>query len=98
MVKFKHRGKRSKTRHKFKKSVRQKGLPSINVLLQKFDKGDRVHVKVNPSIHSAMPQKRFDGKTGVVTGKRGDCYLVKVKNIRAERIIIVHPAHLKKQR
>lgn len=98
MVHAKHRGIRSKTRHKLRKHVREKGMTSVNVMLREFNKGDKVHIEINPSVHSAMPHRRFDGKTGTVIGKQGNCYLVEVKNIDANRVIIVHPAHLKLQK
>lgn len=98
MVKYKHKGKRSKTRHKMRKSVRQKGHPPVNVMLQEFNTGDMVHIAVNPSVHSGMPFRRFHGKTGTVEGKKGKCYIVGIKDMRAKKSIIVHPAHLKPQK
>lgn len=94
MVKHKHKGKRSKTRSKFRKSVRQHGAPSVNVMLRKFSIGDRVHISVNPSVHIGMPYRRFIGKTGVIAKKQGDCYLVKIHDMRKEKGALVHPAHL----
>jgi large subunit ribosomal protein L21e len=94
MVKHKHKGKRSKSRHTFKKSVRQRGDANVNVMLQKFDIGERVHITVNPGVHKAMPYRRFIGKTGVVTKKQGNCYLVHIKDMDKEKDVLVHPAHL----
>jgi large subunit ribosomal protein L21e len=93
----KHKGKRHKTRQKLRKHKREKGMPTVNTLLREYKEGDRVHIEINPSIHSAMPHRRFHGRTGTVQGRRGDCYLVKVKNMNALRTIIVHPAHIKLQ-
>ncbi|NYZ79838.1 50S ribosomal protein L21e [Candidatus Micrarchaeota archaeon] len=98
MVKAKHKGKRNKTRYAYTKSVREKGKPSVNKMLRSFAVNDRVHINVNPSIHSGMPHRRFQGKTGTIVGKQGSCYVVEVKNILATRQIIVHPVHLSKQK
>ncbi len=96
MVKSTHKGGRAKTRHSLSKKPRQRGRPTVNKMLQKFEPGDRVHIAIDPSVHKGMPHRRFNGKTGEVIGKRGSSYIVKVRNILAWRQVIVHPAHLKK--
>lgn len=97
MVKFKHRGKRSKTRRKLRKKVRQRGHPNPNVYLKQFEVGQKVHIDIDPSVHDGMPHRRFDGRTGEIVGRRGECYLVLVPDMAAQKRIIVHPAHLKAQ-
>lgn len=91
------RGSRSKTRQKFRKHAREKGLPRIRRVTQKFDRGDIVHVKIDPSVHRGMPHSRFHGFTGVVSGERGRAYLVKVKDGGKEKTIIASPEHLMPQ-
>lgn len=95
MVHAKHRGKHSKTRYKRTKTARQKGMAPITVHLQEFALGQRVHINVDPSVHSGVPHRRFYGKTGVVAGKQGRCYLVRITDMHATKEIIVHPAHLR---
>jgi large subunit ribosomal protein L21e len=97
MVKAHHKGPRSKTRYAYKKSVRERGKPSVNKMMQKFEVGDFVHINVDSSVHNGMPHRRYQGKTGKVIGMQGDSYMLQVKSILATRKIIVHPAHLKKQ-
>lgn len=97
MVKYKKKGPRSKTRHKLRKRVRERGLVKPNLFLQEFKVGDKVHIKVNPSIHSGMPFRRFHGKTGEVIGKRGRCYLVQITDGKKEKTLIINPVHLRKQ-
>ena len=41
-----HNGPRKKTRYKFKKDLRKRGLPPVTSVIQKFEIGDRVHVVV----------------------------------------------------
>jgi large subunit ribosomal protein L21e len=98
MVHHKHRGKRCGTRAKFRKRKREKGRPTVNKMLQEFHLGDSVHVDVDSSIHQGMPFRRFIGRTGVVAGKQGCCYFVKIHDMRADKTIIVHPVHLKLQK
>jgi len=97
MVRHKKHAPRSKSRQKYRKGPRKRGKPSVNVMLRKFDVGDIVHVCVNPSVHKALPYRRFIGKTGTVTSKRGECYFVQIRDCRSRKKIIIHPAHLKLQ-
>jgi len=98
MVSHRHRGVRHKTRAKYKKSKREKGKPTVTKMLQKFKLGDRVHINVDPSLHQGMPFRRFIGKTGLIVGKQGVCYFVKISDMHSEKTIIVHPVHLKLQK
>ena len=93
MVKHKHHGRRNKSRYKSKKWKGEK--TTITKVLKEFNVGDRVHIVFDPSFHSGMPYRRFIGKTGIVTGKQGTCYLVKIRDMRAEKQALIHPAHLK---
>ena len=97
MVKAHHKGPRSKTRYAYKKSVREKGKPSVNKMMQRFKIGDFVHINVDPSVHNGMPFRRYQGKTGKIIGMQGNSYILEVKSILATRQIIAHPAHLMKQ-
>ncbi len=98
MVHQKHKGLRHKTRYRYKKSVREKGMPTVNTMLREYKPGDKVHIEINSAVHSGMPYRRFIGKVGTIVGKRGNCYVVEVMNINALRTIIVHPAHIKLQK
>lgn len=78
-----------------KKDVRERGaVPSLGFLMIRYNVGDKVHIKINPSIHSGMPHRRYHGKTGEVIGKRGKCYVVKVSLGGKEKILYVRPEHL----
>lgn len=98
MVKVKHKGKRSKTRYAFTKSMREKGKPTVNKRLQKFKIGDYVHIHIDSSIHVGMPHRRFNGKTGKVVAIQGKSYVLEVKNMNALRKVIVNPVHLSIQK
>ena len=92
------RGFRSRTRHKLSKKVREKGLPKIRRVTQKFEKGDLVHIKIDPSVHHGMPHPRFHGFTGTVIEGRGRAYLVKITHGKKEKTLIVSPEHMLPQR
>ncbi|MEB3786922.1 MAG: 50S ribosomal protein L21e [Desulfurococcales archaeon] len=90
------RGFRHRTRKLLKKHTRERGgVPPISLLLHEYNTGDKVHVIINPAIHKGMPHRRYHGKTGVVVGKRGKAYLVKLSLGKKEKILIVRPEHLR---
>ncbi|MEM0355129.1 MAG: 50S ribosomal protein L21e [Desulfurococcaceae archaeon] len=90
------RGYRHRTRKLLKKSIRERGaIPPLSLLMYEYSVGDRVHIVINPSITKGMPHRRFHGKTGVVVGKRGYSYIVKVEMGNKEKILFVRPEHLR---
>jgi large subunit ribosomal protein L21e len=88
------------TKHtrKVRKSVRERGLVPLTRMLQQFSPGDRVHIKIEPSIQKGMPHPRFHGYTGVVKGRRGRAYIVEVRDGNAIKQIIALPVHLEAQK
>lgn len=90
------RGFRHGTRKLLRKSVRERGsVPPLSLLMVNYNVGDRVHIVVNPSVHAGMPHRRYHGRTGVVVGKRGKCYVVKVMLGDKEKTLFVRPEHLR---
>jgi len=88
-------GLRRKSRFKFKKDRRRRGKISVSRFMQSFKSGQRVHLSVEPSLHKGVYHPRFIGKTGIVRGLRGKCYEVMVNDKGKEKLLIVHPVHLK---
>jgi len=89
------RGNRTRSRKLLKKSPRERGaIPSLSRLMYEFKAGDKVIVKINSAIHNGMPHRRYQGKVGSVTSKRGKAYEVKVNLGNKEKLIIVRPEHL----
>ena len=89
-------GSRRKTRHKLAKNIREKGKISLTRYFQDFKNGERVYLVMEPSLHQGRYHPRFYGKSGVIVGKRGKCYEVKIKDINMIKTIIAHPVHLKR--
>ncbi|MFH1641315.1 MAG: 50S ribosomal protein L21e [Nanoarchaeota archaeon] len=89
-------GLRRKTRYKFKKHIRTKGKISINNYLQLLNTGDKVCLRVEPAIQKGMYHPRFIGRTGVVKCKTGRCYEVSINDKGKDKILVVHPIHLKR--
>ena len=89
-------GSRRKTRAKFRRNVNDRGKVSIKKYLQSFKLGDRVCLDANPSIHRGLYFPRFHGLKGVITEKKGECYLVQFKDKNKLKKVIAHPVHLTK--
>ncbi len=89
-------GFRRKTRYKFKKDKRTKGKISLQKYFQTFLPGERVYLTVEPAVQKGMYYPPYIGKSGIVKAKRGHCYEVSIKDIKKEKILIIHPIHLKK--
>ena len=89
-------GFRRKSRKKLKKSQSQKGKISLRAYLQEFKEGDKVVLKAEPAVQKGMYFPRFHGRAGIVQAKKGKCYQVLIKDINKEKVINVHPVHLKK--
>jgi len=91
-------GERKKTRKKLSKRKRERGLSPINRAIQSFKPGDRVHIRIDPSVHKGMPHRRFHGMTGEVVGERGRAFIIKVSDgVRGRKKIkelFVRPEHL----
>ncbi|MFQ6135557.1 MAG: 50S ribosomal protein L21e [Candidatus Hydrothermarchaeales archaeon] len=92
------RGSRSRTRKKLKKGARKRGALPVTKVVQGFERGDKVHIVIDPGVQKGQPHPKFHGKTGSVVEKRGRSYLVEIHDKNAKKILISHPVHLKRQR
>ena len=88
------KGLRSKTRHLLLKDPRKRGVLPPNRVLQQFDVGQTVAIKMEPSQHSGMTHKRFQGLTGTVRGKQGDAFVVDVLHGNMPKVLVVRAEHL----
>ncbi len=89
-------GLRRKSRHKLKKSVKERGKVSLSRYFQEFNIGEKVFLKAEPAIQRGMFFIRFKGKAGEILKKRGSCYEIKIKDGKKIKTVISHPIHLKK--
>lgn len=76
-----------------RKTLKNKGKIKLSRYFQDFEKGERVAV-----IRELALQPRFlpklQGRTGIIEGKRGSSYILKIKDLNKEKIYIIHPVHL----
>lgn len=87
---------RRKTRQIMSKHAREKGKISLSSYFQEFKEGDNVNLQAEPAMHKGMYFRRFHGKQGVIKGKRGGCYEVMLKDGGKQKMLIIHPVHLRK--
>lgn len=78
-----------------RKNIRARGKVSLSKYFQEFKEGQRVAVMKEQSIASSFPE-RLQGCTGVIGGKKGKTYLVKIKTQNKEKEFLIEPIHLKK--
>lgn len=78
-----------------RKSIRSRGKVSLSEWFKELKEGERVAVLREHSFQPRFP-KRLQGKTGVIIGKRGKSYLVRVKEGNMEKTHIIKAVHLKK--
>ena len=90
----KAKGYRRKTRSLLRRKPREKGKTGLSKILYDYKPGEKVVVKIDPSIHKGMPHRRYHGKIGVIVNKRGRSYIVNVAQGRAIKEIIVRPEHI----
>jgi large subunit ribosomal protein L21e len=90
--------KQRKTRHKLTQHYRNKGKVPLSKYFCVYNEGDIVDLKINPGIQKGRFFPRFHGKTGRVTGQKGSCYQVTIKDGNKEKRLFVHPIHLTKQK
>jgi large subunit ribosomal protein L21e len=90
-------GPRKKTRNKLKNTPRERGTSPPQRAIQEFDEGQKVHLKIDPSVPDGRYHPRFDGLTGEVAGKQGDAFKVEITDGGKEKTLIVAAAHMKAQ-
>ncbi len=78
-----------------KKQVRAKGKIQLSKWFQSLKEGDSVAVVREPSVDAYFPE-RLQGRTGIVIGKRGRAYMVRIMENDKEKKFIIEPVHLKR--
>lgn len=78
-----------------RKTIRTRGKIQLSRYFQEIKEGDCVSVVKEPSIDSNF-SKRLQGRTGLVSGKRGKSCVVKIKDYNKEKTYLIAPIHLKK--
>jgi len=88
------KGFRHKTRSLLSRKPRERGKTGLSKILRSYVGGEKVVVKIDPSVHKGMPHRRFHGKVGVIVSRKGRSYILNVTQGNAVKEIIVRPEHL----
>jgi large subunit ribosomal protein L21e len=78
-----------------RKPIRKRGKLQLSRYFQELKEEDFVAISREQTVASVFP-KRLQGITGIVEGKRGRSYMVKIKDGNKEKRILIEPIHLKK--
>jgi len=77
------------------KPIKERGKVHSAKYFQEFKDGDRVSVVCELSFNPKFP-KTLQGRSGIIKGKRGTSYIIKIKDVNREKTYIIHPIHLKR--
>lgn len=78
-----------------RKNVRTRGKLQLSKYFQELKEGEKVAVIRETAVPSSFPT-RLQGRTGIIEGKRGKAYIVKINDQDKEKKFIIEPIHLKK--
>lgn len=87
----------SGTRKKLSNKPRERGTSPPQRAVAEFDEGQKVHLKIDPSVSKGRFHPRFNGHTGTVVGKQGRAFKVEIDDRGKEKALISRPAHLRAQ-
>ncbi|MDH5401656.1 MAG: 50S ribosomal protein L21e [Candidatus Heimdallarchaeota archaeon] len=91
----KSKGFDNRTRSLFRKHARLRGLKSLRYLIEPIQVGEKVDILLNSTIQNGRPHRRFNGSSGTVIEKRGQCYVLSVPVGNKEKTVISRPEHLR---
>ncbi|MFT4889344.1 MAG: large subunit ribosomal protein L21e [Halobacteriales archaeon] len=90
-------GPRRKTRNKLSNDPRDRGTSPPQRAIAEFEEGQKVHLKIDPSVPEGRFHPRFNGQTGEVIGQQGGAYKVSITDGGTDKTLVVKPAHLRAQ-
>jgi large subunit ribosomal protein L21e len=88
------KGFNSRTRGILTKKVREKGSPPPSHFIREFAEGSKVILRLEASHQKGMPHPRYQGKVGVVIGRRGRAYEIEFYDGGKRKLVLSDPVHL----
>ena len=78
-----------------KKLTKEKGRwVTASRAMGEFREGERVVLRIEPSVQKGRPHPRYQGRVGVVRGRRGKAYEVEITDGGKIKKVIILPEHL----
>ncbi len=90
-------GPRQATRNKLKNDARDRGASPPQRSVEEYETGEKVHLKIDPSVPKGQFHPRFNGHTGTVVGSQGSAFKVEIKDGGVTKTLIAAAAHLQRQ-
>ncbi|NIP67598.1 50S ribosomal protein L21e [Candidatus Bathyarchaeota archaeon] len=91
----KSKGYRARTRSLLRRKPRERGKTGLSQILHEYELGEKIVIKIDPSVHKGMPHRRYHGRVGIITEKRGRAYVLELREGNVTKKIIARPEHLK---
>lgn len=90
------KGYRTRTRTVLRRKPRDRGKIALGRLLINYQPGQMVRISINPAVQKGMPHRRYHGRVGSISEKRGRSYVVQiaVAGGKIPRQIIARPEHI----
>ncbi|MFB6154218.1 MAG: 50S ribosomal protein L21e [Halodesulfurarchaeum sp.] len=85
------------TRKKLSNRPRERGTSPPQRAVETFESGQKVHLRIDPSVPDGRFHPRFNGQTGEVVGEQGSAYKIEITDQGKSKTIIAKPAHLRAQ-
>ena len=94
MAKRAHGG-RQGTRSILKKKKAERSRVFIKRGMHPYAEGDSVAIVLDGAQQKGMPHRRFQGKTGIISGIQGRAYVVSVLDGDMQKTVVARPEHLR---
>lgn len=89
------KGLRRGTRNILSKSKRERRRLFIGRVMHSYEIGEKVAIVLDGAQQRGMPHRRFQGRTGEITGKQGRAFVVSVYDGNKEKTVVARPEHLR---
>ena len=89
------KGQRQGTRSILRRSKSQRGRLNIARVMHQYEVGDIVAIVLDGGQQMGMPHRRFQGRTGRISGKQGVAWVVKFKDGNMAKTVVARPEHLR---
>lgn len=85
------------TRKKLSNDPRDRGTSPPQRAIQEYEQGQKVHLRLDPSVPNGRFHPRFAGHTGTVVGQQGSSFKVEIVDGGKTKTILAAAAHLSEQ-
>jgi large subunit ribosomal protein L21e len=84
-------------RNKLRNKPRERGTSPPQSAVEEYEEGEKVHLRIDPSVPEGRFDPKFNGATGTIEGQQGQAYTVAITDGGKPKTLIAKPAHLRRQ-